>query len=418
MHRQEVAPTYTVSEQSIYNPTIRRRGLFVVLADNFLMNCGFFMVIRLLSVHYVEQLGWTAASIGLVLALRQFLQQGTTPISGILADRFGPKVLICSGLFIRVFSFVFLSMASSFGLLLLSAILMGLAGSLFEAPIAATIAALTEPGERNRFYSLYGITSELGTVIGVQLGVLLLSFSFSWTAIGGACCFFLASAISFLLLPAIQMKASSNLSPLAGARLVLHDRSFMAYTFLLMGFWFMWVQLTIALPLAVKAINSSDALIGLVYGLSSGITVLFGYPLLRFMERYFSPFTLLIGGITTMALGFGSLAFMHSVPLLLLSVVVTTLGILLAMPCQRTVAAKLAHPQWLGTYLGMNALALGIGGAGGNYMGGALYDLSRQLHLPGLTWLVIGSVGLLTAFGLVFLFRYIANTRDSILTVK
>ena len=36
----------------------RRRGLIVILIDTFFMWGGFFMVIPLISVHYVYDLGW------------------------------------------------------------------------------------------------------------------------------------------------------------------------------------------------------------------------------------------------------------------------------------------------------------------------------------------------------------------------
>ena len=62
----------------------RRRGLIVLLATTFRMWAGFFMVVPLLSVYYVDKLGWAAASIGASLALRQLLQQGLSPVSGVL----------------------------------------------------------------------------------------------------------------------------------------------------------------------------------------------------------------------------------------------------------------------------------------------------------------------------------------------
>ncbi len=283
---------------------------------------------------------------------------------------------------------------------------MGLAGSLFESPLAATIAALTEADERNRFYSLYGVTSELGTVIGIQIGVLLLAFTFQFVALGAACCFLVAGLASLLFLPSIRIAVDTKRTrPTEGIRLALRDRRFMAFSALLMGFWFMWVQLTISLPLAVKAIGGTDATLSLVYGLNSGVSVLLGYPLLRLAERRFGSFALLPAGLLLMAFGFGSLAFAHTVPVLLCCVLFVTLGTLLVMLTQRTVAAKLAHPAWLGTFLGVNSLALAFGGGLGNYAGGLLYDLGRQLHNSALAWLVICGVGLVSAAGLGILFR-------------
>ncbi len=412
-------PTISSSETNIvtsplattfYSATVRKRGLFIALVDNFLMNCGFFMVIRLLSLHYVEQLQWSAASIGLVLAVRQFLQQGFNPISGLIADSLGPKRLICVGLGLRILSFTCMAWASTFPLLLFSAITMGLAGSLFDAPLAATIAALTTPDERNRFYSLYGITSELGTVIGVQIGVLLIALSFQAVALGAALCFLSAALASLIFLPPIRTPGEHT-QPFAGIRLALHDIRFLLFSALLMGFWFMWVQLTISLPLAVKLIGGTNATLSLVYGLNSGVSILLSYPLLRLTARHFREFQILIGGMALMAVGFAAIAFAHTVLLLLLCVLAVSLGTLFAMPSQKTVAAQLAHPSWLGTYLGINSLALACGGALGNYSGGLLYDLGRTLHMPALPWLTIGTLGLLATLGLFLLSHHTGNAR-------
>ena len=47
---------------------VKRRGLHVLLVSTFFAWGGFFMVIPMISVHYVDGLGWTAGAVGLVLA--------------------------------------------------------------------------------------------------------------------------------------------------------------------------------------------------------------------------------------------------------------------------------------------------------------------------------------------------------------
>ena len=68
----------SMRSNAILSDAARRRGLIAILGDTFFMWGGFFMVIPLISVHYVDDLGWPAASIGLVLAARQLTQQGLT----------------------------------------------------------------------------------------------------------------------------------------------------------------------------------------------------------------------------------------------------------------------------------------------------------------------------------------------------
>jgi DHA1 family multidrug resistance protein-like MFS transporter len=120
------------------------------------------MVIPLISVHYVDDLGWAAGAIGLVLGVRQLTQQGLTLIGGALADKLGARGLIAAGMMIRASSFVLLAFADTYPLLMASVILAALGGALFDSPSSATIVALTREEGRSRFYSLLGVVSGLG----------------------------------------------------------------------------------------------------------------------------------------------------------------------------------------------------------------------------------------------------------------
>ncbi|MDQ3929769.1 MAG: MFS transporter, partial [Chloroflexota bacterium] len=183
----------------------KRRGLISLLITTFFMWAGFFMVIPLMSVYYVDKLGWAAASIGLVLAVRQFMQQGLTPISGMLADRLGAKALILTGVMLRVLGFAAMAWADTFPLLLLATVLAALGGSMFDSPRNAAIAALTNSENRSRFYSLTGVVNNLGLTIGTQIGALLLSVSFSLVALGAALCFMATFLVTLFMLPPVRV---------------------------------------------------------------------------------------------------------------------------------------------------------------------------------------------------------------------
>jgi DHA1 family multidrug resistance protein-like MFS transporter len=380
----------------------KRRGLITILATTFLMWAGFFMVIPLISVYYVDKLGWAAASIGLVLAVRQFTQQGLTPISGVLADRIGAKGLICAGLLVRSVGFGLMAWADTFPILLLSAVLAALGGSMFESPKQAAVAALTDETNRNRYYSLSGVVSGLGLTLGAQIGVLLLGFDFSLVALGAGICFFCTFLVTLIFLPPVRVstEAIAGSALTYGVRLALRDRPFMLFNLLIMGYWFMWVQLTISLPLAAKAIGGNAETVGLVYAINSVMSIVLQYPLLRLASCWLRPLPILVIGVLTMALGLGGIALASNVLALALCVVVFAAGALLAMPSQQTVAANLANPVALGSYFGVSSLALAIGGGVGNLSGGLLYDLGRQLAFPELPWLVFCLVGLAAGTGL------------------
>jgi DHA1 family multidrug resistance protein-like MFS transporter len=384
----------------------RRRGLITLLIDNFFMYGGFFMVIPLLSVHYVDDLGWAAASIGLILGVRQLMQQGLSLVGGALADRLGAKGLICTGLLIRAFGLGCMAWASSFPLLLLAAVLAALGGVLFDAPLSAAVAALTDEANRGRFYSLVGAISGLGMTIGPLVGSLLLRTNFALVALAAGGCFLVTALVSLLFLPPVHV-ADDGQKLTYGVGLAMHDRPFMIFTILLMGYWFMWVQLSISLPLIAKTVSGTTDSVSWLYGLNAGMSVLFQYPLLRLAERWMRPLQIVVCGLVLMAIGLGSIALASSVPTLLLCVALFSAGALLTQPSQQMVTAGLSNPASFGSYFGVNALALALGGGLGNYGGGLLYGLALQLKTPALPWLIFGFVGMGAACGMALLHRHL-----------
>ncbi|MBD2785638.1 MFS transporter, partial [Xenorhabdus sp. 3] len=132
----------------------RNLGKYFLLFDNLLVVLGFFVVFPLISIRFVEQLGWAAVIVGFALGLRQLVQQGLGIFGGAIADRFGAKPMIVTGMLLRALGFALMAMAFEPWILLLSCILSGLGGTLFDPPRAALVIKLTRPHERNRFYSL------------------------------------------------------------------------------------------------------------------------------------------------------------------------------------------------------------------------------------------------------------------------
>lgn len=392
----------------------RRRGLSVLLFDTFLMFGGFFMLVPLISVHYVQDLHFAAASIGIVLAARQMTQQGLTLFGGALADRWGVKGLICCGLAIRTLSFGALAWAHSFGALLGLCVLAALGGALFDAPKSAAIAVLAAADERARFFSLSGIAGGLGMTLGPLVGSLLLRVDFALVCFVSAACFALAGVVTLVLLPRVTV-ATEQQGVGRGLALALGNRPFVMFTLLLCGYWFMWVQLSISLPLAAQrfhvpalptpfgpvAING----VAWVYALNAGLTVVLQYPLLRLVERWLSGLLIVVLGTALMATGLGCVALTTGFPTLLGCVALFSVGSLLVQPTQQSVTAAFADPRALGSYFGLSALALAIGGGAGNYAGGRLYDLAAQWHTFALPWLLFATVGSSVSVGLLVLHR-------------
>ena len=382
----------------------RARGIVVIYANTFLMYGGFFMVIPLISIHY-QSLGWSTATVGAVLAVRQLVQQGLSLIGGIVADQVGARLPIVAGLLIRAGGFAWMAFADTPPTLFASAILAALGGSLFEAPKSAAGAALTIPAERPAFYRTLGIVGNTGMAIGPALGAVLLRFEFGTVALAAAAIFVVAAVLVATMLPPVRVASAAPGALFAGTLLALRDRRFVTFTLLVMGYWFLAVQYYITLPLMVKAVGGSDGEVGLVLTIYSVVTIVLQYPLLRLLEGHVSIFSIMVAGMAIMALGLGLVAFVGALWPLVACTVVYAIGNLLAQPPLQTVTARLVNPIALGSYFAIGAYALAIGGGLGNISGGALFEVAATSDLYALPWLTFGAVGAITAVGFIWFGR-------------
>ncbi|WP_051964903.1 MFS transporter [Deinococcus misasensis] len=376
----------------------------VLLLDNLLMWLGFFMIIPLITVHFVSGLGWAAGAIGLVLAVRQLVQQGFTVVGGMLGDRFGLKPLICLGLLVRSLGFASMAFADTIPLLMASAVFAALGGALFDAPKSAAIVLLTPPEQRPRFYALQGVTSNVGMALGPLIGTLLIPYGFQAVSFMGAACYVLSLVFSFLMLPSMKVtEKKPKGSTFQGLKMALQDRPFIQFQTIQMGFFFLWVQVNVALMLHATQ-HGGTSLTAWVYGVYAGFTSVLQYPIMKYASKKWSSQTLLAAGVASMALGMGLMGFTHEPLTILLCTAVFAFGNLLAAPSQQTLIAGLTPPERAGTYLGVAAFPLAIGGFLGNALGGAMFDFGKAIHFVTLPWVVFFVVGSITAV-LIYQFR-------------
>jgi MFS transporter, DHA1 family, multidrug resistance protein len=117
------------------------------------------------------------------------------------------------------------------------------------------------------------------------------------------------------------------------------------------------------------------------------------------------PMPALVIGLGIMSLAMGSIALTQTFAALLLCIACFSIGNLIGTANQSTVIAGMAQPDARGSYFGVSAIALAVGGSAGNLIGSALYGASTTNGHPAVPWLIIGSVGATSTVGLWVLNR-------------
>lgn len=398
--------------------TQRRLGVATLLVNTGLMNFGFSVLIPLLAVHYTGQLGFTAASIGLVLGLRQFSQQGLDLVGGLIGDRFGARVTISVGCFVRAAGFFGIGFAHSLGQLIVFAVVSGIGGAFFDAPSTAALADLVDADRRQRVFAASATFGNLGVTLGPLVGVALLGVGFQAVTIAAAACFVLVGLLALAFVPAsalagrrgaIPARLSANTRsdathdvPAFAAimRALATDRTFVLFTLFLAGFWFLWAQMNISVPLAADRLGGPH-FVALAFAINAGPAVLCQYPLARYVGERFAPRWTLAIALAICAAGI-ALAFTEPVAgVLFLGIALFALARMVIGPVVNAVTADLAPSGMLGAYFGFGALAVALGAGIGQFAGGALYDLALAHHAAVALWLPLLALGLAAAYGLL-----------------
>ncbi|MFM5575211.1 multidrug efflux MFS transporter MdtH [Aeromonas sp. 602200] len=375
-------------------------GRWFLALDTTLVILGFFVVMPMISLRFVDQLGWAAGLVGLALGLRQLTQQGLGIFGGSLADRFGARPLIVTGMLLRAVGFATLAWADSGAMLIFSCFLSGLGGCLFDPPRAALVIKFTRPHERGRFISLLMMLESAGAVTGALLGSWLLRFDFTYVCLLGAGLFTLAALCNWTLLPAYRLSVKPT--PMReGLGQVLADRAFCRLVLILSGYYMLWVQVMLIFPILVKQLSGTTTAVGWMYSLETALSLALLYPIARFSERRYRLESRLMAGILLMTVGIGLVAFVNTLSGIFVLLACFYLGIIICEPARETLMTRLANPTARGSYMGFSRLGLALGGMTGYVGGGSLYDFSLQQGQPALPWLVLGTIGVATMLLLV-----------------
>ncbi|ELD3412808.1 multidrug efflux MFS transporter MdtH [Enterobacter hormaechei] len=388
----------------------RSLGKYFLLVDNMLVVLGFFVVFPLISIRFVDQMGWAALMVGIALGLRQFVQQGLGVFGGAIADRFGAKPMIVTGMLLRAAGFATMAIAHEPWLLWFSCFLSGIGGTLFDPPRTALVVKLIRPQHRGRFFSILMMQDSAGAVVGALLGSWLLQYDFRLVCATGAVLFILCALFNGLFLPA--WKLSTVKAPVReGLDRVLSDKRFVTYVLTLTGYYMLAVQVMLMLPIMVNDIAGTPAAVKRMYAIEACLSLTLLYPIARWSERRFRLEHRLMAGLLLMTLSMMPIGLVSSLQQLLMLICTFYIGSIIAEPARETLSASLADARARGSYMGFSRLGLALGGALRYTGGGWLFDAGKALHQPELPWVMLGMVGFMTLIALWWQFSDKRSTR-------
>ncbi|MGW4369732.1 MFS transporter [Nocardia takedensis] len=383
----------------------------LLMVNQFGINLGFYMLMPYLAGYLSGSLAMAAWTVGLILGVRNFSQQGMFLIGGTLADRLGYKPLIVAGCLLRTAGFTLLVFATSLPWLLIASAATGFAGALFNPAVRAYLAA--DAGERRlEAFAVFNVFYQAGILAGPLVGLALLALDFRVAAAVAAVVFAALTVAQLFALPDRRYEATTTKTTVREDwRVVLGNRRFVWFSVAMIGSYVLSFQVYLALPLHAQALAGRDAqwLVSAIF-VVSGIVAIAGQ--LRITEAFSARFgtgAALVAGMVVVAAAFIPPAvipsaepagFAAACTALLITAAVLAVGTAAVFPFEMNTVVSLANGRLVATHYGFYNTVVGIGILVGNLATGALFGLARESGSTRWVWIALTATGLAVALAL------------------
>jgi POT family proton-dependent oligopeptide transporter len=345
---------------------------------------------------------------------------------GAIADRMGFRRALSLAYFILSFSYFLLGSIGASWLapirnavpltVLVTVILMlpALGIALVKPSVVGTTARASKENVRSIGYSIYYTLVNIGGAAGPLVA--------SWVHrhMSANNVFRVAALSVFIMLFAVllffkeprrsgEVETTSLAQTARNFVTVLSNPRFMIFLLIFTGYWVVYWQEFITLPLYVVKYIDPNADTELL--LASGpITVILLTVAINVLMRKVPAMRAIALGTLVSALAWLILIFFPSVPMVVLTLIVVALGEIIQSPRYYEYISRLAPSGQQGTYMGFAFLPIGIGSLIGGWFGGKLlHHFGEVANNPVGMWWSVAGVGVLTAVLLWIYDRVIAS---------
>jgi len=334
-------------------------------------------------------------------------------VGGAIADRLGFRRALSLAYLILSFSYFLLgSLGASWfapvrnavplaSLVAFVLILPALGVALVKPSVVGTTARASSPNVRSVGYSIYYTLVNVGSTLGPLLA--------GWEQDHGSApgLFHLAALSVFLMLFVVLLffkeprRAEGgdavSLSQVGKNFLtVLSNPRFMLFLLIFTGYWIVFWQEFIALPLYISAYIDPKANTARILATDPIVVILFTM-LIGFVTKRMHAFHAIVLGTLISSLAWVLLIIHPSVWMAVATLVVVAIGEITQQPRYYDYISRLAPPDQQGTYMGFAFLPLGIGSfIAGKFSGWLMQHYGEELHQPKMVWWWVIGVGLVT----------------------
>jgi proton-dependent oligopeptide transporter, POT family len=334
-------------------------------------------------------------------------------VGGAVADRLGfRRALSLAYLFLSIAYFSlgsigadwFAPLRNAMSLETLVAIVLvlpALGVALVKPSVVGTTAHASKENVRSVGYSIYYTLVNVGSTAGPLLA--------GWEEDhGSAPMLFKIAALSvflmlFLVLLMFKEPRRSDDAPTAtlgqvgkNFLTVLANPRFMLFLLIFTGYWIVFWQEFIALPLYISTYIDPHANTARILATDPIVVICFTMAIGYLTKRLHAFHAIVLGTLIT-SLAWILLVWHPAVWMAVVTLVVVAIGEIMQAPRYYDYISRLAPADQQGTYMGFAFLPLGIGSfAAGKFSGWAMHHFGEELHQPQMVWWSLVAVGVIT----------------------
>ncbi len=380
-----------------------------------------------LAIYLFENLKLTEVETGSLVGIFGGVIYFLPILAGALSDRFGFKrslTFAFSGLTVGYF---FLGQTSShwlqsslasapmywivFFILMLTAI----GGSFIKPSVVGTVAKTSSRESRPLGYSIYYTIVNIGGALGPILAFFVrenlgIQNVFNLSAIS---CFLMVIATQVFYKEPKGHEASEVRTvgqALANMFLVLRNLRFVLFLIIFSGFWMMFFELYIAMPLYLRLFVDPNAPVDLLLSIGA-LTIIFFQVLVSMATKKIPPLYAMVLGFVISSCSMLLIATVPSIWIVVVSLVVWAVGEMTQAPRYYEYVSTLAPEGQEGLYMGYAFLPISIGALVAGPLGGYLVEYyGKTVHQPRMMWIIISAIGFGSAI-LLYIYNKIFVSR-------
>lgn len=396
------------------------REIYVIAAARVINAAGTF-IFPLLTLILTKKLKMEQSDAGLLLSVSGLLFMSSGIIGGKLADCFGRKKIVIIFNSLGVSCYIIAAfMGMSMGIIPVIA-LAGFLMSVADPAMGALVADITTPKNRDRAYSLFYISINLGYAVSPIIGGLLFENCLSVLFIADAVTALIAMILIYVNIPETIEKTKEKMGEdrklearVEGSiiKVLLKRPVLIFYALVMFGYNFVYSQWGFLYPINAELLmpNNGAQFYGTLVSFNA-ITVITMTPLItKLLSKKGSLRKIIYGGLLY-AVGFGLPGFLTAIPFVYFAVFVLTLGEIVVTTSAMPFIVNRTPASHRGRMNAILPMIMGLGYTIGPTITGSI---SESLSI-GNAWRIVGLIMVTFTVFAVMLERYDSRTTVAVL---